>query len=71
MAMHWNHLHDFILLNLVRFSPTPGSTRSRIWLPAFLNTLNARWPEPYETTALGYEASWAGVFPDRSKEVRQ
>ncbi len=68
MAMHWNHLHDFVLLSLIRFFPMPERMRSRIWLPAFLNT---RLPEPYETTALGYEASWAGVFPDPSKEGRQ
>jgi hypothetical protein len=69
MAMRRNLLHVFVLLNLVRRSPMPGGTTNRIFkVPAFLNI---RWSEPYETTALGYEASWAGVFPDLGKESRQ
>jgi hypothetical protein len=69
MTMRWNLLYDFVLLNLARRSPLPGGTTSRIFtVHAFLNM---RWPEPYETTTLGYEASWAGVFPDAGKKIRQ
>jgi hypothetical protein len=69
MAEHWNLLHDFVLLNLVRLSLMPERKAARIFrVPAFLNN---RLPEPYETAALGYEASWAGVFTDPGKEGRQ
>jgi hypothetical protein len=47
----------------------PERKAARIFrVPAFLNN---RLPEPYETAALGYEASWAGVFTDPGKEGRQ
>jgi hypothetical protein len=65
MAIHWNHMLDFAHLNLARFSLLPAWMRNRsCTVPA----LKTRWPESYEKTALGYEASWAGVFQDLGKK---
>jgi hypothetical protein len=61
MAIHWNHLLDFAHLNFARIPLLPAWIRNRsVTIPAF----KSQWPESYEKTTLGYEASWAGVFHD-------
>lgn len=64
MTIHWHHMRDFANQNLFRFSLVPAWARKRSFaIPAS----ERQWPESYEKTKLGYEASWAGVFKDYKK----
>ena len=64
MATHWNHKLDFAHVNFASFSLLPAWIRNRSFT---IPGLKSRWPESYEKTKLGYEASWAGVFKDQKK----
>jgi hypothetical protein len=64
MAIHWNHMRDFAHQNFSRFSLLPAWVRNR---PFKTPALKRQWPESYEKTKLGYEASWAGVFKGQEK----
>ena len=64
MGMQRSLVYDFILLNFAMRSLT-GAKPGRLFRSG---PLTDQWPKPYKTAALGYEASWAGVFPDPNRE---
>lgn len=64
MAIHWHYMRDFANQNLFRFSLVPAWVRNRTFM---ISASERQWPESYEKTTLGYEASWAGVFKDQKK----
>jgi hypothetical protein len=64
MAIQWHHMRDFAHQNLSRISLLPAWVRNR---PFTIPELKKQWPESYEKTKLGYEASWAGIFEDQEK----
>jgi hypothetical protein len=70
MAMHWDHVLDFLHLHLGRPDPLRGSVKDPFLrgmpVPAHV-PLNTSWHEPYEETAIGYEAGWPGVFQNQGK----
>jgi len=64
MDMRWNHMLDIAHLNFARLSLLQAWVKNRSFT---VHDLKRQWPESYEKTKLGYEASWAGVFRDQEK----
>jgi hypothetical protein len=70
MAMRWDHVLDFLHLHLDRPDPLRGSVKDpfpgNITAPGRV-PLETSWYEPYEETAIGYEAGWVGIFQNQGK----